>query len=549
MMKPVSSSSSSPLLLLFRRRLIIYSSPELQLQILLTTNNNTLSCSSPQTTHNHNPQKPIIKITSTSSSSSSSHYNTIITTPKYESFKFLDSVKNPKPIIIFKKTFHFDAMASSKFTQKRHFSSSSDPVVNSPSESSNPIDASSSIRKPISLWPGMYHSPVTNALWEARSSLFENSQNASPTSSSSQQTELMIIAKAPSKSRTSIVYKFSDDYILREQYRNPWNEIRLGKLLEDLDALAGTISFKHCSRDDSSTRSLILVTASVDKMVLRKPIRVDTDLTIAGAVTWVGRSSMEIQLEVTQSSQETSDSSDAVALTANFTFVARDSKTGKSAVINQISPETEKEKLLWEEAEERNKLRKIKKGEQKKEINDEEVKRRNELLSEGRVFCDMPALSDRDSILIKDTCLQNSLMCQPQQRNIHGRIFGGFLMRRAFELAFATAYSFAGSAPCFLEVDHVDFLKPVDVGNFLRFKSCVLYTELENPVQPMINVEVVAHVMRPELRSSEVSNKFYFTFTVHSDALKNGQRIRNVVPATEEEARRVIERMDAERSS
>lgn len=45
----------------------------------------------------------------------------------------------------------------------------------------------------------------------------------------------------------------------------------------------------------------------------------------------------------------------------------------------------------------------------------------------------------------------------------------------------------------------------VDVGDFLRFKSCVLYTELENQDQPLINIEVVAHVTRPELRSSEVS--------------------------------------------
>ncbi|KAL8485256.1 hypothetical protein ACS0TY_027530 [Phlomoides rotata] len=441
---------------------------------------------------------------------------------------------------------HFGQM-SLKFTQKRLFSSSasdhfvSDSIpgistVNSPLEGSTPIDAGSSIRKPISLWPGMYHSPVTNALWEARSSIFEKLPNASENAPA--QSEL--IPKTPSKSRTSILYKFSSDYILREQYRNPWNEIRMGKLLEDLDALAGTISFKHCSSEDSSRRSLMLVTASVDKMVLSKPIPVDTDVTIKGTVTWVGRSSMEIQLEVTQSSE--------VALTANFTFVARDSNTGKSAIINHISPETEKEKSLWKEAEERSKLRKKQKGEQKKEINDEEKNRLNELLSEGRVFCDMPALADRDSILIKDTCLQNSLMCQPQQRNIHGRIFGGFLMRRAFELAFATAYSFAGSEPCFLEVDHVDFLKPVDVGNFLRFNSCVLYTELENTEKPMINVEVVAHVVRPEHRSSEVSNKFYFTFTVHSEALEKGQRIRNVVPATEEEARRVIERMDAEKA-
>lgn len=48
------------------------------------------------------------------------------------------------------------------------------------------------------------------------------------------------------------------------------------------------------------TRPLLLVTASVDKMVLKKSISVDIDLKIAGTVIWVGRSSIEIQLEVTQ---------------------------------------------------------------------------------------------------------------------------------------------------------------------------------------------------------------------------------------------------------
>jgi acyl-coenzyme A thioesterase 9 len=48
------------------------------------------------------------------------------------------------------------------------------------------------------------------------------------------------------------------------------------------------------------------------------------------------------------------------------------------------------------------------------------------------------------------------------------------------------------------------FCGQVDVGDFLRFKSCVLYTQLDNPDQPEINVEVVAHVTRPELRTSEV---------------------------------------------
>ena len=62
---------------------------------------------------------------------------------------------------------------------------------------------------------------------------------------------------------------------------------------------------QHCCNEDGTTRPLLLVTASVDKMVLKKPILVDTDLNIGGAVIWVGKSSMEIQLEVTQSLQGT----------------------------------------------------------------------------------------------------------------------------------------------------------------------------------------------------------------------------------------------------
>lgn len=113
----------------------------------------------------------------------------------------------------------------------------------------NSIDAGSSMRKPVSLWPGMYHSPVTNALWEARRNMFET-----PTGSS--QSELT--AKTPSRSRTSILYKFSSDFVLREQYRNPWNEIRTGKLVEDLDALAGTISFKVSLRINTSNSIRII---------------------------------------------------------------------------------------------------------------------------------------------------------------------------------------------------------------------------------------------------------------------------------------------------
>jgi acyl-coenzyme A thioesterase 9 len=127
-------------------------------------------------------------------------------------------------------------------------SSNTIPVVStfaSPFDGTSPplnvtSSSSSSVRKPISLWPGMYHSPVTDALWEARSNIFERLLD--PPKDAPPQSELL--TKTPSQSRTTILYGFSSDYILREQYRDPWNEVRIGKLLEDLDALAGTISVK-----------------------------------------------------------------------------------------------------------------------------------------------------------------------------------------------------------------------------------------------------------------------------------------------------------------
>ncbi|CAN0917873.1 Acyl-coenzyme A thioesterase 2, chloroplastic [Linum grandiflorum] len=317
--------------------------------------------------------------------------------------------------------------------------------------------------------------------------------------------QTQLLTKSPDQSRTSIHYNFSSDYIVREQYRDPWNEVRIWKLLEDLDALVGTISanVEHCT-----TRPFLLVTASVDRIVLKKPISVDVDLKIVGSAIWVGRSSIEIQLEVSQPANEDSDVLDSVALTANFIFVARDSQTGKVTQVNRLVPETNQEKLLFEEAEAMSNLRKRKRvaDDDRKEVDGSggEISRLKALLAEGRVFCDVPALADRNIILLRDTRLENSLICQPHLRNMHGRIFGGFLMHRAFELAFSTSYAFAGSVPYFLEVDDIDFLRPVDVGDFLRLKSCVLCTELENPDEPLINIEVVAHVTKTEIRSSEV---------------------------------------------
>ena len=47
------------------------------------------------------------------------------------------------------------------------------------------------------------------------------------------------------------------------------------------------------------------------------------------------------------------------------------------------------------------------------------------------LLCGVPNVEVAWAVLVDSTGLQNTMICQPQQRNTSGRIFGGFLMRRA----------------------------------------------------------------------------------------------------------------------
>lgn len=60
--------------------------------------------------------------------------------------------------------------------------------------------------------------------------------------------------------------------------------------------------------------------------------------------------------------------------------------------------------------------------------------------------------------------------------------------RRAYELAFATAYMFAGAKPRFVMVDDVAFQRPVEVSNLLRLHSTVLHTTTQQGDTSMVRL-------------------------------------------------------------
>lgn len=97
----------------------------------------------------------------------------------------------------------------------------------------------------------------------------------------SKSAEVAVKGKHPQESQVGIEYNFSKDQYLLETYRNPWGEMRFGKILEDLDALAGNIAFNHVQGN------AMIVTAGVDRIRIRERPAIGVDQYLSGKVTWV----------------------------------------------------------------------------------------------------------------------------------------------------------------------------------------------------------------------------------------------------------------------
>ena len=103
----------------------------------------------------------------------------------------------------------------------------------------------------------------------------------------------------------------------------------------------------------------------------------------------------------------------------------------------------------------------------------------------------------------------------------------------------STCYLHGGSRPHFLELERVEFITPVDIGDLLRLVAHVTFAEMSPST--IVHVEVVASVVNPEERQAVVSNLFNFTFALnlHLEPEHN-QTMKSVIPGTESEARRYL---------
>lgn len=303
-----------------------------------------------------------------------------------------------------------------------------------------------------------------------------------------------VVDRSPEDSFSYVVLPFKSSKWLLDAYVNAPGRLRIGQIFQDLDGLAGVIAYRHCY-----PAMPVIITASVDRIYMKKRLQDigNLNVTLSGNVTWSGRSSMEITIKAATHSDKDDMTVDSVItaddikeenvfLTANFTFVARNPETERSLAINKLVPETKSQKVDFVRAEKYN----AHKREQAK-TNDLNSTPPSE--QESRILHTMwlqqspdPETTNATAAThvvthMQDTRVSSTAIMQPQYRNHHSyMIFGGYLLRQTFELAYSCAATYSQTIPRFVSLDSTTFRNPVPVGSVLNLTATVVYTEFIN---------------------------------------------------------------------
>ncbi|EXJ80918.1 hypothetical protein A1O3_07206 [Capronia epimyces CBS 606.96] len=321
--------------------------------------------------------------------------------------------------------------------------------------------------------------------------------------------------KKMSDSYVRVVLPLSQDPWLLDTYANYTGQIRTGSLLMDLDALAGVVAYKHTGEGVSN------VTAAVDRITIKNPIREICDLELSGQVSFAtGRSSMEVTLQIAKASQEGQPvAPEDVFMTCAFTMVALDPKTKKPVNIAPLEVTTPAEKALFAQGEENYRKKKMMKSSHilAKAPDAEESALIHKMWTDSMAYRDSqnPKHQPPNVQAMSKSTIHSTQIMQPQNRNRHDfMIFGGFLLKTTFELAFTCAASFSHTRPRFLNLDPSTFEEPVPVGSVLYVSASVSYTEPDPTGGTRIQIMVRTHVRPVEHQDKErkSTGTFYYTF-------------------------------------
>jgi len=128
-------------------------------------------------------------------------------------------------------------------------------------------------------------------------------------------------------------------YILAPNHVNAHGTAFGGVIMSWIDMVAAMVAQRHCEG--------VVVTASIDRISFKAPIHVGDHVILKASVNYVGKTSLEIGVQVTKENPRTGER--AKATTAYLTFVNLDeNEQPKSAP--PLAPETAEDKRRFENA-------------------------------------------------------------------------------------------------------------------------------------------------------------------------------------------------------
>lgn len=128
-------------------------------------------------------------------------------------------------------------------------------------------------------------------------------------------------------------------YLIMPHQANPQGTAFGGVIVAWIDMVAAMTAQRHCGKE--------VVTAGIDSLVFKEPMRIGDHVVLKAAVNYVSRSSMEVGVRVTR--EDPYSGEQVTATTAYLTFVALDNNK-KPTAAPPIVPETDEEKRRYENA-------------------------------------------------------------------------------------------------------------------------------------------------------------------------------------------------------
>lgn len=140
-------------------------------------------------------------------------------------------------------------------------------------------------------------------------------------------------------------------YLIMQRHINGYGRLFGGQLMMWIDELAGIVGKRHAECE--------ITTACIDQLNFKNAAYLNDTVVLIGRMTYTGRTSMEVRVDTYA---ESLDGIRRMINTAYIVMVAID-KDGHAVEVPELICETAEQKMEWEGAERRYKLRKERKKE------------------------------------------------------------------------------------------------------------------------------------------------------------------------------------------